>query len=98
MSDYGCSFETHKTQKWNRKTRQYENVAVHCMKLTGVDSAYCPKHDLIVQDASLEPQRKAERRRLDKEYKEAQWAVLAASPLACLQPEKDKLNGLDFSK
>jgi hypothetical protein len=83
----GCNYVTHATKKWNRKTKRFDDVPVHCNKLKAENEELCPKHKLFKEDEEKEEKRKEEAKILNKEMRKKEEEELAASPLAAINPE-----------
>jgi hypothetical protein len=83
---YGCQYVVSTTKKWNKLKKTFDDVPIHCSKITAEHQEMCPKHILFVEDEAKEEQRKSENRRLNREFKKRQEIALKVSPLAAINP------------
>lgn len=88
--NFGCVYKLSSKKVWNGKKRTYEDVDIHCLKLTAADSTYCPKHILFLEDEAKEKDRRLQKKILDKAYREAAAEDLRRSPLAAINPSFDE--------
>jgi hypothetical protein len=61
-----------------------------CHRLPEAGKPYCPKHQLMHDEAPNERKRRAEARKKSKAYQKEQEEALAASPLAAVNPKFEK--------
>lgn len=89
-SNFGCMYKLSSKKVWNGKKKSYEDVDIHCLKLTGENSVYCPKHVLFLEDEAMEKDRRLQKKVLDKAHREAIAESLRRSPLASINPSFDE--------
>jgi hypothetical protein len=67
--------------------RHKRGATEFCHRLPQLGKLYCPKHQLLIDEADNERERKRTARERLKMYRKAQEEVLAASPLAAVNPK-----------
>jgi hypothetical protein len=76
--DFGCRWVLGKLRKGK------DTVSVHCGKTRQDGKQYCPKHQLSSELAPGEKEQRQQKLAKLQEYREAQRAALAESPLAAV--------------
>jgi hypothetical protein len=80
-----------------RYTKETPTKLITCFKIQAEDSDFCPHHALIVADEALEPERRRERLRLNREARKAKAEALKISPLAGDNPNFGKKQDKTYS-
>jgi hypothetical protein len=83
-NDFGCPYVV------SRHKRGRDIVFEYCHKLPEHGKLYCLKHQLIIDETPNEQARRREAQKKLKDYQKEQEAVLAASPLAAINPLFDE--------